>query len=329
MTSLTDTQVVTASGGLVELGYQFTDRTNVAVSQTTLANATELVSTTVVCDGSPILIEFQCCVACASGEGVVFGVWVDGTFDSTFEANTNNQVLRMAYAQSKRVTPSAGSHTISIRWWRWTGSTLLTSLTGNAVLRVSKIVQATQWPAVTTGTIICTSTTRPASPFEGQTIYETDTKKELRWSGAAWLVTNYLTANWPSFNVFRVSTQTTTSTTVKFDNVNYDTGSNYSGSTGLFTAPVNGVYSFSAQTIYNQSQMAGTGLTWWFNKNGSRYLGASGYELAGNAWGTSASSITLPLVAGDTIGVYMVGGSWYGDGTYNHNVFTGHLVRPT
>jgi hypothetical protein len=192
MTSLTDTQVVTASGGLVELGYQFTDRTNVAVSQTTLANATELVSTTVVCDGSPILIEFQCCVACASGEGVLFGVWVDGTFDSTFEANTNNQVLRMAYAQSKRVTPSAGSHTISIRWWRWTGSTLLTSLTGNAVLRVSKIVQATQWPAVTTGTIICTSTTRPASPFEGQKIYQTDDNRELTYDSSAWVQTNSL-----------------------------------------------------------------------------------------------------------------------------------------
>jgi hypothetical protein len=47
-------------------------------------------------------------------------------------------------------------------------------------------VQATQWPAVTTGTIICTSTTRPASPFVGQKIYETDTKKELTYDGASW-----------------------------------------------------------------------------------------------------------------------------------------------
>ena len=33
---------------------------------------------------------------------------------------------------------------------------------------------------------VCTSTTRPASPFEGQYIYETDTDKTLFWNGSAW-----------------------------------------------------------------------------------------------------------------------------------------------
>lgn len=33
---------------------------------------------------------------------------------------------------------------------------------------------------------VCTSTTRPASPFEGQVIYETDTDKVLVWDGSAW-----------------------------------------------------------------------------------------------------------------------------------------------
>jgi hypothetical protein len=51
-------------------------------------------------------------------------------------------------------------------------------------------VQATQWPAVTTGTIICTSSTRPASPFEGQKIYETDTSREYLWDGSAWVQAN-------------------------------------------------------------------------------------------------------------------------------------------
>ena len=35
-------------------------------------------------------------------------------------------------------------------------------------------------------TIICTSGTRPASPFAGQQIYETDTKKELTYDGTSW-----------------------------------------------------------------------------------------------------------------------------------------------
>ena len=39
---------------------------------------------------------------------------------------------------------------------------------------------------------VCTSSTRPASPFEGQMIYETDTDKTLVWNGTAWY------ANWNS-----------------------------------------------------------------------------------------------------------------------------------
>ena len=34
---------------------------------------------------------------------------------------------------------------------------------------------------------VCTSSTRPAVPFEGQMIYETDTDKVLVWNGTAWL----------------------------------------------------------------------------------------------------------------------------------------------
>lgn len=33
---------------------------------------------------------------------------------------------------------------------------------------------------------VCTSSTRPASPFEGQAIYETDTDKFLIYDGSAW-----------------------------------------------------------------------------------------------------------------------------------------------
>lgn len=33
---------------------------------------------------------------------------------------------------------------------------------------------------------VCTSTTRPASPFVGQTIYETDTNRMLVWNGSSW-----------------------------------------------------------------------------------------------------------------------------------------------
>lgn len=37
------------------------------------------------------------------------------------------------------------------------------------------------------GTYVCTSGTRPGSPVQGQTIYETDTRREYIWSGSVWL----------------------------------------------------------------------------------------------------------------------------------------------
>ena len=35
---------------------------------------------------------------------------------------------------------------------------------------------------------VCTSSTRPASPFTGQLIYDTDTSQVLSWNGSAWVV---------------------------------------------------------------------------------------------------------------------------------------------
>ena len=48
-------------------------------------------------------------------------------------------------------------------------------------------------------TIICTSATRPASPFEGMQIYETDTDQELTYTGSAWVVTARLGA-WTTYS---------------------------------------------------------------------------------------------------------------------------------
>ena len=35
---------------------------------------------------------------------------------------------------------------------------------------------------------VCTSTTRPASPFTGMVIYETDTNRTMVWQGSAWVM---------------------------------------------------------------------------------------------------------------------------------------------
>jgi len=197
VSSLSDTQVVTASGGLVELGYSEVT-SNLSTTNTTVGGDTVIAPLTVVCDGGPISVEFFAShhrpPQTASGY-VGFSLYQDGVeFDRYFsytEYTTNWTPTHL----SRRLTPTAGSHTYGIKWWVNTGTGNIGAGSGGtgispAFLRVSKIVQAQQWPAVTTGTIICTSATRPSAPFVGQQIYETDTSLNYQWTGAAWTVRN-------------------------------------------------------------------------------------------------------------------------------------------
>jgi hypothetical protein len=222
MTTLTDTQVVTASGGLVELGY-LEKTSTVAVNVGSGAQVSVIGPLTIVTDGSPLMVEFFCEEAAApatAGAYLIAALWVDGA--------ENTRTMGVAYAGAtgsnhgetlhavRRVTLSAGSHTIEIKGWSSAAANFYAAAGGTAAyapafLRVSKIVQATQWPAVTTGVIICTSTTRPASPFEGQTIYETDTDLSLTWSGSAWVQTGSIGA-WTTFSPTLTQSVTVTKT---------------------------------------------------------------------------------------------------------------------
>jgi len=201
MTSLTDTQVITASGGLVELGYS-QRTTDVAVPVTAATSPTTVISDmTVVCDGGPVLVEFFAPIArpgTAVGNILYINLYQDGAELDRGFAYIETPVAGASWHPvhlARRVTPTAGSHTFSIRAYAVGNAGQINAGSGGtgfspAFLRVSKIVQATQWPAVTTGTIICTSSTRPAAPFEGQQIYETDTGIRLTYRSATWVGEN-------------------------------------------------------------------------------------------------------------------------------------------
>lgn len=210
MTTLTDTQVITASGGLVELGYsQITS--NVSVPVTAATSPTTVISDmTVVCDGGPVLVEFFAPIArpgTAAGNIIYINLYQDGAELDRGFAYVETPVAGSSWHPvhlARRVTPTAGSHTFSIRAYAIGNAGQINAGSGGtgfspAFLRVSKIVQATQWPAVTTGTIICTSSTRPASPFVGQSIYETDTSLAYTYNGSAWVQTGDSTGAWTAF----------------------------------------------------------------------------------------------------------------------------------
>ena len=200
MSSLSDNQVVTASGGLVELGYsQITSDVNVV--STTAGAGTEIIAPlTVVCDGGPVLVEFftpEVRTPSVSSQMIRASLYQDGAEHTRYwgTKRTVAAVVDLAPMQlQRRLTPTAGSHTFGVKAFVDSTSGTPSVAAGDgtsaahapAFLRVSKIVQATQWPAVTTGTIICTSTTRPSAPFVGQQIYETDTGLNYQWTGAAW-----------------------------------------------------------------------------------------------------------------------------------------------
>jgi hypothetical protein len=253
VTVLTDTQVVTASGGLVELGYsEITSDVNIV--SVTAGSGTEIIAPlTVVCDGGLVLVEFFApgVVAPSTSGGTAYlSLYHDGSEKSRYWANISNPAAVTQYAPaylSYRTTPTAGSHTFGVKGFvsSTTGTPRVSAGTATtapapAFLRVSKIVTATQWPAVTTGTIICTSSTRPASPFAGQQIYETDTSNSLIYNGTAWVSPQAQTVP-PMVMARRTSSQTivqNTLTPIQFDGTNvFDTNLMHSDSSASPTTP--------------------------------------------------------------------------------------------
>jgi len=77
---------------------------------------------------------------------------------------------------------------------------------------------------------VCTSTTRPVSPYEGQSIYQTDTDTVLFWDGSTWVAPYATTA---ALNLkANIASPTFTGTT---------TGSDFYANTGKFIANRDGL----------------------------------------------------------------------------------------
>jgi len=317
VTVLTDTQVVTASGGLVELGYsQITSSVTVSSASTGTAATSVISPLTVVCDGSPVLIEFSAVrVDSGASSNLTISLLKDGVEFSRTWGFINPGGTSVPVKLTFRDTPTAGSHTYEVRsWYGGANSGLVAAGSGTtsnspAFLRVSKIVQATQWPAVTTGTIICTSSTRPASPFAGQQIYETDTSLSYTYSGSAWVQTGNLGA-WttfvPTLTQSGAVTKTVTSATYtqvgKLVIAQFNlsvTGAGTGGTGVLMGLPVTAsgsLKSVGTCAIYDTSASTTYGGT--CTSLSTTTVGFVGDWAGANTWGSQPS---LALASGDVI----------------------------
>ena len=315
MTVLTDTQVITASGGLVELGYaQTTAATTIGTSSTSLIPTSG--NLTVVCDGSPVLVEVSIpYVTAPASNNTRIQIVVDGVTNNLGIFSPNGFVP----GQFKyRLTPSAGSHTFSVVGYGDVAGTMGAGLANGggayvpAFLRVSKIVQATQWPAVTTGTIICTSSTRPASPFAGQRIYETDTSLSYTYSGSAWVQTENLGA-WTTFSPTLTQSGTVTKTdsyckwtrngrTIHATTYVTATASGTTANPATLSLPVTAVAPAPTRIGSCHYYDASTGVRYTGMaelRSGGNAIGFVGDWSAGDAWGAIPN---LPVQTSDQIG---------------------------
>ncbi len=175
---------------------------------------------------------------------------------------------------------------------------------------------------------VCTSTTRPASPYEGQVIYETDTDEIVIWDGSSW---TYKTgANFdstgrmtnpaqPCFFVTNEGGSSGSSGKITFNSEVLDIGNCWDAGNNRFTAPVTGYY----EIFYSILNAASAGFWVDIKKNGSSMTaGQFPRAYSSTQYVSATGSGILSLSANDYLEF------WVGTGSFHnfHNMASGKLV---
>lgn len=146
---------------------------------------------------------------------------------------------------------------------------------------------------------VCTSSTRPASPYEGQVIYETDTDRVLVWNNSAWVDPS--TGQTQRSGIVKIVPSSATNGTVA-------TNGDVTISSSVASVTVNGAFSSSFSNyqirMWGSQSVSGVDLRFALGTSttGSAYFGSYYYDTyLGNGTGTSRSNnATYALIGGIT-----------------------------
>nr|XP_014030175.1 unnamed protein product [Salmo salar] len=111
-------------------------------------------------------------------------------------------------------------------------------------------------------------------------------------------------------------------TTLIFKNVITNIGSAYNPSTGVFAAPVAGVYYFNFFYHAGGNEVKYISLF----KNGQRMVTSSDHKSSGDGADNGANAVTLQLEVGDQIFIRLMANTHVWD-SENHTIFNGFLLK--
>ncbi|XP_033993964.1 complement C1q tumor necrosis factor-related protein 3-like [Trematomus bernacchii] len=109
--------------------------------------------------------------------------------------------------------------------------------------------------------------------------------------------------------------------TLTYKNVFTNIGGAYQPGTGIFTAPVKGVYYFSFSANHVSSKPSGLRLM----KNGEKMVSVYN-SAAGNLHQTAANGMTLQLEVGDQVYMRLQTNTWIFDNVNTYSTFNGFLL---